>query len=210
MTAIVDTALALAYFKKNDQIMARLLAHSLEATAPIAIPQPKKPTEYFGSIVSSIISQQISTAAARSIKARVVSLLKELTPEAVLAADFATLKACGLSEKKTQYLKHNAEVWHEIPVRNFVHMTDEEVIAELTKLYGVGRWTAEMFLLFSLARKDVFSFGDLGLMNSLYKHYQLKPHFVRKIRSTVENWSPHRSVASLALWHTIDNGPVLL
>jgi DNA-3-methyladenine glycosylase II len=210
MNVLIDTGAALKYFKKTDPVMATLLAYSLKTEQPIAIPSPKDSREYFASIVSSIVSQQISTAAARSIKARVVDLVGELTPENVLAVDFAALKACGLSEKKTQYLKHNADVWHEIPVGNFMHMTDEEIIEELTKLYGIGRWTAEMFLIFSMARPDVFSFGDLGLMNSLYKHYHLEPHYVRKIRRTVDQWSPHKTVASLALWHTIDNGPVLL
>ncbi len=206
----IDTTAAHEYFKKHDEIMARLLAHALQSPTPMQVPIARKPSEYFASIVSSIVSQQISTKAADSIKKRVVAAVGKLTPENVLAIDFTELKSCGLSEKKTQYLKHNAEVWHEIPVGNFVHMTDEEIITELTKLYGIGRWTAEMFLMFSMARPDVFSYGDLGLMKSLYKHYNLKPHYVRKIQSTTEAWAPFRTTASLVLWHTIDNGPVLL
>ena len=88
-------------------------------------------------------------------------------------------------------------------------MTDEEIISELTKLYGIGRWTAEMFLMFSLARPDVFSYGDLGLMQSLYKKYQYIPHYNRKIANTVDSWSPHRTIASLTLWHTKDNLPTI-
>lgn len=206
----IDTAEALKHFKKHDEIMARLLTHSLKSASPIQAPIARKPNEYFGSIVSSIVSQQISTKAADSIKKRVVEAVGKLTPENVLAIDFDKLKSCGLSAKKTEYIKHNAGVWHEIPVGNFVHMTNEEIITELTKLYGIGRWTAEMFLMFSLARPDVFSYGDLGLMKSLYKNYNLKPHYVRKIQSTTEAWAPFRTTASLALWHTIDNGPVLL
>lgn len=202
--SVIDTVAAAKHFKTADPVMARLLELSLEASAPIAIPKPKKTSEYFGSIGSSIISQQISTKAAAAVKGRVIDFLGEMSPERVKIADFDALKACGLSFQKTKYLKHNAEVWHEIPVGNFVHMTDEEIIAELTKLYGIGRWTAEMFLMFSMARPDVFSYGDLGLMNSLYKHYQYKPHYVRKVQTTVENWSPHRTIASLVLWHTID------
>jgi DNA-3-methyladenine glycosylase II len=185
--------------------MAQLLESALGGVTPLILPTPKQPHEYFGSIISSIVSQQISTAAARSIKARVVEALGELTPEAVLEIDFATLKACGLSEKKTQYIKHNAEIWHEIPIQDFVKMSDEEIISELTKLYGIGRWTAEMFLMFSLARPDVFSFGDLGLIQSLYKNYNLKPHYVRKIENTVNAWALHKTVASLTLWHTKDS-----
>lgn len=206
----INTEEALKYFTKTDPTMARLLKHAVTAEHPIAIPTKKKPGEYFSSIASSIISQQISTKAAAAVKGRVVERLGGLTPEHINEISFDDLKSCGLSNQKTKYLKHNAEIWHEIPYGNFVHMTDEEIIEELIKLYGIGRWTAEMFLMFSLARPDVFSYGDLGLMQSLYRHYNYKPHYTRKIAATVENWSPHRTTASLVLWHTIDNGPVLL
>jgi DNA-3-methyladenine glycosylase II len=200
-------AAAKRHFEVMDPVMARLLEASLQGASPLTLPTPRQPREYFGSIASSIISQQISTAAARSIKGRVLELLTELTPESVTAADFDKLKACGLSEKKTQYLKHNAEIWHEIPYGDFVHLDDEAIIKELTKLYGIGRWTAEMFLMFSLARPDVFSYGDLGLMLSLYHNYAYKPHYTKKIKTTVDSWSPYRSIASLTLWHTKDNSP---
>ncbi|MEY2665590.1 MAG: hypothetical protein RLZZ480_695 [Candidatus Parcubacteria bacterium] len=202
-----DTNAALKHFKIHDHVMARLLEASLQGAVPLSLPVAGPPHEYFASITSSIISQQISTAAARSIKARVDALLGSITPEAVLAVDFLELKNCGLSEKKTQYLKHNAKIWHEIPGGDFVHMPDEAIIKELTKLYGIGRWTAEMFLMFCLARPDVFSYGDLGLMQSLYHNYTYKPHYTKKIKTTVDSWSPHRTIASLTLWHTKDNKP---
>ncbi len=205
MDTQIEIEAALKHFKKNDTVMAKLLVSALSNTPPLTLPTPKKPTEYFASIVSSVVSQQISTHAARAINARVMEALKgSVTPQPVNEIDFDLLKACGLSEKKTHYLKQNAAIWHEMNVEEFTVMTDEEIIIELTKLYGIGRWTAEMFLMFSMARPDVFSFGDLGLMQSLYKHYNLKPHFNRKIISTVENWSPHKTIASLTLWHTKD------
>lgn len=210
MNSYIDTIVAHKYFTAHDLTMSKLVERALKAPQPIAIPTPKQPQDYFASIASSIISQQISTKAATAVKSRVVAFLGALTPEHVTKVDFNELKSCGLSTQKTKYLKHNAAIWHEIPVGNFVHMTDEAVITELTKLYGVGRWTAEMFLMFSLARPDVFSYGDLGLMQSLYRNYSYYPHYTRKIRETVTNWAPHRTIASLALWHTIDNGPVLL
>jgi DNA-3-methyladenine glycosylase II len=206
----IDTDSALQYFKQHDPIMAELLLRALEAPQPIAIPKPKPTSQYFSSIVSSIISQQISTKAATAVRQRVLAQLGTLTPEAVNAVDFDSLKACGLSAQKTKYIKHNASVWPEIPVGDFVHLPDEAIIAELTTLYGIGRWTAEMFMIFSLARPDVFSYGDFGLMKSVYRHYNYKPHYVRKLRSTVAGWAPHRTVASLTLWHQLDNGPVLL
>lgn len=200
---------ATEHFKENDQIMANLLETALQTTRPLKIPKQTSPEDYFGNIVRSIVSQQISVKAAAAINSRVLTALKIATPEAVIAIDFDELKSCGLSEKKTEYIKHNATVWSEIPTQEFVNMTDQEIIAELTKLYGIGKWTAEMFLIFSMARPNVFSYGDLGLMNSLYKNYQYKPHYVRKVASTVESWSPHSTIASLTLWHSLDNEPAL-
>lgn len=201
---------ATEHFKENDHIMANLLATALQASRPFKIPRQTPHEDYFGNIVRSIVSQQISVKAAAAINSRVLAALKIATPEAVIAIDFNELKSCGLSEKKTEYIKHNAAVWAEIPTQEFVNMTDQEIIAELTKLYGIGKWTAEMFLIFSMARPNVFSYGDLGLMNSLYKNYQYKPHYVRKVASIVESWSPHSTIASLTLWHSLDNEPTLM
>lgn len=200
----LDPKAALKHFQTTDPVMAALLSSALTGERPFFIPTEKPASEYFASIVSSIISQQISIYAAKAIKDRVSALLGTITPESVLAVPFAELKACGLSEKKTQYIKHNAEVWHTLQTEHFTAMSDEAIIAALTKLYGIGRWTAEMFLMFSLARPDVFSYGDLGLMQGLYSHYSFRPHFNRKIKTTVDTWSPHKTLASLSLWHSKD------
>lgn len=207
----IDLAAAAEHFSKTDLLMAKLLHDAQTAPAPIITPKVKPVSEYFSSIVASIISQQISTKAADAVRGRVVKHLGgTISPETVLHANFAELKSCGLSNQKTKYIKHNAEVWPEIATHKFTAMDNEAVIAELTKLYGIGRWTAEMFLIFSLARSDVFSYGDLGLMKGLYLSYGYKPHYVRKIATTVDNWSPHKTAASLTLWFVQDNGPVLL
>jgi len=207
----INLTTATKHFANVDPVMAELLNTALTAPNPIALPQAKPVDQYFSSIVASIISQQISTKAADAVRGRVTEHLGgQITPTSVQQADFDELKACGLSNQKTKYLKHNAAVWHEIPVGDFVTMNDEAIIAELTKLYGIGRWTAEMFLMFSLARANVFSYGDLGLMQGLYLAYDYQPRYVRKIKTTVDNWSPHKTTASLALWFVKDNGPVLL
>lgn len=206
----IDTQAALKYFKATDPIMYQLLTAGMSASDPIAVPKAKPPTQYFASIVSSIISQQISTKAADAVRGRVITLVGTLTPANILAVTADDLKSCGLSGQKVKYLTHNAAIWHDIPAADFVHMPDEEIITELTKLYGIGRWTAEMFLMFSMARPDVFSLGDLGLMQELYCHYSFKPHYVRKIDTTIASWSPHRTSAALALWYGRDKGPVLL
>lgn len=202
---------AQAHFASHDPVMAKLMREALTAPNPVAIPTPKPSSHYFASIVSAIIGQQISTKAADAVRQRVVKHLGgTITPEAVALSDFDTLKACGLSNQKTKYLKHNAAVWHELPVHDFTQMTDEAIIAELTKLYGIGTWTAEMFLMFSMARPNVFSYGDLGLMQALCESYEYYPHYKRKIAATVDGWSPHKTTASLVLWFCKDNGPVLL
>ena len=207
----IDIKAAARHFAATDPVMAQLLHDALTAPRPIMLPQQKPVSEYFSTIVTSIISQQISTKAADAVRGRVVAHLGgTVTPEAVMQADFDELKSCGLSNQKTKYLKYNAEVWPDIASHEFAAMDNEAVITELTKLYGIGRWTAEMFLIFSLARADVFSYGDLGLMKGLYLSYHYKPHYVRKIKTTVDNWSPHQTAASLALWSALDNGPVLL
>jgi DNA-3-methyladenine glycosylase II len=202
MNMTLDTTAALKHFKKHDPIMAELLKSTLKGDTLLTLPVPKKSSQYFASIVTSVVSQQISVHAARAINGRVKTALGTITPQSVMKIEFDTLKACGLSAKKTEYIKRNAALWHEIPVRNFVRMTDEDIIKELTKLYGIGRWTAEMFLMFSMARPDVFSYGDLGLMQSFADHY--KPHQVRNMEAVVNAWSPYRTIASLVLWYKKD------
>ena len=209
MQTTLDLNGATAHFKKHDPTMAGMLARSLGASEPIVLPVPRNPDEYFTSITRSIVGQQISVKAAASVYARLESVVGTVSPKHVLRASEAALRAAGLSGQKTKYILHNAAIWHEVPIHSFNTMTDEEVIVELTKLYGIGRWTAEMFLMFSLARPDVFSFGDLGLMQGLYQNYGFKKHWRRKILSTVEAWSPHRTIAALVLWHQKDNGPLL-
>ncbi|MBY0309910.1 DNA-3-methyladenine glycosylase 2 family protein [Patescibacteria group bacterium] len=223
MTFPIDTQAALKHFIVVDPTMAALVSTALTAPAPIALPEAKSQSDYFGSIVRSIVSQQISVKAADAVFVRVLARVSGvevvrtqrrdtpgITPERVLAVPEDELRACGLSLQKTKYIRHNALVWDSIDTKHFATRPDNEIIEELVKLYGIGRWTAEMFLMFTLARPDVFSFGDLGLMQSIYEHYPVKPHHVRKINTLVESWAPHRTLASLALWWHKDGGPVLL
>ncbi len=170
----------------------------------LTLPTPTDSSEYFTSIVRSITSQQISTAAARSIFARVKTTLGEITPESVLTAPHESLRAAGLSPQKISYITYNAEHWHTLPITNFATLDNEAVIAHLTSLHGIGRWTAEMFLIFTLARVDVFSRGDLGLMQSLYHYYHFYPHYTKKIDATIESWHPYSSIAALTLWAARD------
>lgn len=197
----IDTQEAIKHFTLVDPIMARLLKGALSGDPPLNTPQSKEPWEYFARIVRSIVGQQISVKAAAAVYGRVeFTVGGKVTSDSVLSVSEDVLKSCGLSGQKTKYIRHNALVWSDMPVHAFKQMSDSEITLELTKLYGVGKWTAEMFLLFSLARPDVFSFGDLALMQGVYRHYNVMPNHVRKIATIVENWSPHCSLASLCLW----------
>lgn len=213
MSSAFDTPLALKHFTATDPVMTNLLTAGLAASPDLGIvfPTPKPPHQYFHSIVRSIVSQQISTRAAASVFARLQEKTGTIiTPTHILALGDDELRACGLSGQKTRYIRHNADIWHTIDTAHFPTLPDEVIVTELTKLYGIGRWTAEMFLMFTLCRPDVFSFGDLGLMQSIYQHYPVKPHHTWKISTLVSSWSPYRTIASLALWWHKDKGPVLL
>jgi DNA-3-methyladenine glycosylase II len=222
MGSPISTRAALKHFTIHDPTLATLLRAGLSAPPKqrLELPTPQPPEAYFGSIVRSIVSQQISTKAAEAVFNRVVASVgatragrrhvSGLTPESILAVPEDTLRGCGLSRQKTSYLRRNAVIWNTLDVSTLAHHSDEAVITELTKLYGVGRWTAEMFLMFTLARPDVFSFGDLGLMQSIYQHYPHRPHHTRKIAALAQSWSPHRTLAALTLWWHKDGGPVVL
>lgn len=211
MSTLIDTRAALDYFTSHDEIMAQLLAGALHAPDSLSIPQTKQPEQYFSSIVSAIVGQQISTKAADAVRSRLlVAAHGTFTPVSILSLSTEELRACGLSGQKVRYITECAARWHEIPIENFAYLPDEEIITQLVTLPGVGRWTAEMFLIFSLARPNIFSYGDLGLMQSLCKEYNYHPHYRCKITQKVDSWSPHKTAASLTLWHWKDNGPVLL
>jgi DNA-3-methyladenine glycosylase II len=133
---------------------------------------------------------------------------KKFTPRHVLKLKDQALRDVGLSWAKASYIKNLAEKVNnqEVRLEKLSKLDDEAVIAELVKVKGIGPWTAEMFLMFSLGREDVFSHGDLGLRNGLVKLYQLrKPPTIERANRIVNRWSPYKSYGSLALWHSLDN-----
>lgn len=200
-----DTKKALAHFKKADTTMAQMFSRSLAHARPIEIPKGRPKSKYFESIAASIVSQQISTKAADSVWAKFEKGVGKVTPENLKNRTVDELRTYGLSRQKANYIIQSANIWETLPTARFARMENEEVIIELTKLYGIGRWTAEMFLMFTLARPDVFSYGDWGLMSSLKTNYGVKLHHKKKIEKLVSSWSPHRTLASLTLWHHKDN-----
>ncbi len=170
-------------------------------------------SDHFAALVRAIVGQQLSTKAAATIHKRVVDLVPGgvLTPEGVAAIGDDALRAAGLSRQKTAYLRDLCDKVASGDVRldALDVMTDDEVIAALTKVKGIGRWTAEMFLMFRLHRPDVLPVGDLGIVNAVQRVYRLrkKPSPAR-IMKLGEAWRPYRSVASWYLWRSLDNEPV--
>ena len=167
--------------------------------------------EPFLTLARAIVGQQISVKAAQSVWDRVIACVGECTPEAVLRREPRLLRACGLSDRKTEYIVDLAQRFAggRVHPQRWPRMTDEEVIADLVQVRGIGRWTAEMFLIFNLLRPDVFPLDDLGLQNALRRHYfpHRKPSLPR-MRALGETWTPWRSVATWYLWRSLDPLPV--
>ena len=158
----------------------------------------------FRRLVVSIVNQQLSTASAAAIRERVFDRF-EVTPAALLSADEDSLRETGLSASKVEYVKNVAEAFEERPLTReyFDGVPDEDVVSELTEIRGVGVWTAKMYLLFCLAREDVFPVEDLGIrrgMQLLYGEDLSRPEMVE----TAEAWRPYRSYASRYLWRAYE------
>jgi DNA-3-methyladenine glycosylase II len=169
-------------------------------------------TDPFQALVHAIISQQLSTKAAATIAARVDALLDGLPiPARVAAVSDAQLRSAGLSGQKVSYLRDLCARIADgsLPLDTLDRMPDEEVIAALTQVKGIGRWTAEMFLMFRLHRPDVLPVGDLGIVKAVQRVYRLRslPSPAR-ILHIGESWRPYRSVACWYLWASLSNVPV--
>jgi DNA-3-methyladenine glycosylase II len=168
--------------------------------------------EPFMTLARAICGQQISVKAAQSVWNRVCACLEQkITPEAVVAADRKNLRACGLSDRKTEYIADLAQhfVDGKIHARDWPRMSDEEIIAELTDVRGIGRWTAEMFLMFNLLRPDVFPLDDLGLQKGIrVAYFKGRKISLGRMRKLGDSWRPWRSVATWYLWRSLDPVPV--
>jgi DNA-3-methyladenine glycosylase II len=167
--------------------------------------------EPFVTLARAIVGQQISVKAAQSVWNRVVELVPEVTPGQVLAQPRPKLRACGLSDRKTEYIADLARHFADgtVHVARWPEMADEDVIAELVQVRGIGRWTAEMFLMFNLLRPDVYPLADLGLQKAVRLHYfKGRKVPLSRIRRQGEAWAPWRSVATWYLWRSLDPLPV--
>ncbi len=164
-------------------------------------------------LVRSIISQQISVAAARTIRNRLQSLLPggRIRAAAVNLLSDDQLQLAGISQQKRSYLRELTRCTLDgtINFRRIAAGSDEAAIAELVQVKGIGRWTAQMYLLFSLGRPDVFAPDDLGLRNAMRSLYSLSPQSTRpELEAIAAIWAPYRSVASWYLWRTLDQNVI--
>lgn len=166
-------------------------------------------TDYLGSLVSFIVGQQLSPKAAQTILNRLLSLCNELMPNCIQQTTYEQILLCGISKQKARHLKNlsHSVLTGEVVLSDLDALEDEQFIQKLTKIKGIGRWTAEMFLIFSLDRRDVFSQGDTGLQRAI-KWFYVKPVDPSRVSLISDKWRPFRSIASLYLWEAINNGYV--
>lgn len=198
------------YWPRAKRALARrdaVLAGIIRAHPRIALVRRGEP---FKTLARSIVGQQISVKAAESVWNRVLAVAPAATPEQVLKAR-RRLARCGLSQRKAEYIVDLARhfVDGSIHARDWPDMDDEAVIAELIQVRGIGRWTAEMFLIFNLLRPDVLPLDDLGLQKAIGLHYCDGTRMGREqMRELGALWAPWRSVATWYLWRSLDPVPV--
>lgn len=172
-----------------------------------------RPEDAYGSLVRTIVGQQISTKAARSIYNRLTALFDDNppTPRELLSTDEGLLRACGLSRPKVRYLRDLAHrvVSGGLDLPALHHLPDEEVVAKIVAVKGLGRWSADMFLMFHLRREDVLPVGDLGVRRAVEREYAL-PDLPdpASLQGLSTPWSPHRTLASFYLWESLDAKPL--
>jgi DNA-3-methyladenine glycosylase II len=171
-----------------------------------------RPADAYGALVRSIVGQQLSTKAAATIYGRLTELFggRTPTPRELLDADPDAIRAAGMSRPKISYLRSLAEhvLSGELELDRLDELSDEEIVAELTAVKGLGVWTAHMFMIFHLSRPDVLPVGDLGVRNAARAVYDLDELPVpAELERLAEPWRPHRSLGALYLWRSLDNEP---
>jgi DNA-3-methyladenine glycosylase II len=195
---------AVARLRDSDPVLAALIDRHgpcmLRTSAP-----------YFPVLVETVISQQLSTKAARAIFGRLLLVVGRKVPRPADILDIPDdeLRAIGFSRSKARYVKNIAEAFRSrrMGPRTFAHMSDGEIMSLLTSIKGLGEWSAHMFLIFALGRLDVFPVGDLGLRNAMARAYRLrKPPTPARLKRIGDRWRPYRTIGTWYLWESYDNG----
>jgi len=197
---------SLRHLKRTDPVLARVI----ESVGPCRM-QLRTEGTHFEALTRAIVFQQLSGKAAGTIYARLTALFPvgAPTPEAILAAADEQLRAVGLSRQKIAYLRDLSSkvVSGALPLEAVHSMDDDDLIAHLVQVKGIGRWTAQMFLMFRLGRPDVLPELDLGIQNAIKRAYRMRKRPTPKqVKRLGAKWSPHSSVASWYLWRLLDTG----
>lgn len=203
----LDTEAAVRHLRRADPVMRKIV----KAVGPCEL-RPGGRGDHFTTILRAIVGQQLSSKAAETIWNRLLELHangRRIRPEDVLALRVGRLRSTGMSNAKVRYAKDLARrvASGELNLRSLSRRDDERIVAELIAVDGVGRWTAEMFLIFKLGRPDVWAVGDLGLRNAVKRAYRVEPTKDNLVR-VAEPWRPWRSVASWYLWRSLSADPV--
>lgn len=196
------------HFQKVDPVIHKAM-ENLNFDDWISPNTKQDPESYFVHLTREIIGQQLSGKAASKIYSRFELLFtnKKVHPKKLLKLNDQILRDAGLSWAKASYVKNIARAYLDKSVKfhQFTILPDEEIIKELTTIKGIGPWTAEMFLIFTLGREDVFSFGDLGLKKGIAKLYQKENPTRTQIERVIKKWTPYKSYGSITLWHSLEN-----
>ena len=196
---------ACRHLMRKDRVLKRLIPQLSKLTVAA-------PSEAFATLARSIVGQQISVKAAQTVWDRFAKLPRKVTPANVLKLKVDDMRAAGLSARKVEYLvdlalKFDAGAVH---VKSWEEMDDEAIIAELVAIRGIGRWTAEIFLMFHLMRPNVLPLDDVGLINGISQNYFSGESVSRSdAREVAAAWSPYCSVATWYIWRSLDPLPVL-
>lgn len=191
---------AKAHLAKKDKVLRKLMRAYPDANL-------RTRGDSFQTLARSITGQQISVKAAQSIWNRFEVCAGKVTPANVIALEDAALRACGYSGSKAAYIKDLARHFHtgELRPRRWTRMDDEKVIEDLIRVKGIGRWSAQMFLLFFMMRPNVFPVGDLGLRRAIERNYNGgEPLTLDEIRAIGAPWAPWSSVATWYMWRSLD------
>ena len=197
-------ALACAHLAKKDRVMKKLIAQFGDATLQTR-------GDAFVTLARSIVGQQISVKAAQSVWDRFAGLPKRMTPAAVLKLKVDDMRSAGLSSRKVEYLVDLAVHFSSgaVHVQAWQEMDDEAIIDQLVGIRGIGRWTAEMFLIFHLMRPNVLPLDDVGLINGISKNYfSGEPVSRSDAREVAQAWHPYSTVATWYIWRSLDPLPV--
>jgi 3-methyladenine DNA glycosylase/8-oxoguanine DNA glycosylase len=199
---------AAAHLRKSDPVLARLV----HALGPCRLEVDRRGGA-FASLAEAIVYQQITGKAAVTIHRRLCALVgrRHPRPQDILAASDAQLRGVGLSRQKIRYLRDLSEkVQGGLSLGRFSRLSDDDVIAALTTVKGIGRWTAEMFLIFRLGRLDVLPVDDYGVRKAMQRAYRMRAlPKAERMRRVAEAWRPYRTVASWYLWRSADGGAAL-